>query len=233
MVSGTFNAGAAAANRGGVRALGSVATESIVVTVQEDSSITTTVGTDGSFTLRGLPTGSFTLVFTLEGDVIGEMEFDTVAPNQEIVIEVDVVDGEVVLVSEDRKGIGHPGLEIQGLVEQVVELDPTGDSQLRIAGNLVFARPGVTAIRKGNTRMTVSDVIVGLQVHVKGVPHEETPAASDVMAYEIKIQGTALDGETVTICHIPPGNPAKKKTITIGTGAWPAHEKHGDTLGPC
>jgi len=37
----------------------------------------------------------------------------------------------------------------------------------------------------------------------------------------------------VTICHIPPGNPANAHTITVGAPAVPAHLAHGDTLGPC
>jgi hypothetical protein len=31
----------------------------------------------------------------------------------------------------------------------------------------------------------------------------------------------------ITICH------KGKNTITISQAAWPAHKKHGDTLGPC
>ncbi len=46
------------------------------------------------------------------------------------------------------------------------------------------------------------------------------------------------DGEVppvgkVTICHIPPGNPSNRKTLTIDGSAWPAHKAHGDTMGPC
>jgi hypothetical protein len=38
----------------------------------------------------------------------------------------------------------------------------------------------------------------------------------------------------VTICHIPPGNPANRHTITIDRSALEAHiNNHGDTLGPC
>ena len=37
----------------------------------------------------------------------------------------------------------------------------------------------------------------------------------------------------VTICHTPPGNPAKAKTLSIGAAAVPAHLAHGDILGPC
>jgi hypothetical protein len=41
-----------------------------------------------------------------------------------------------------------------------------------------------------------------------------------------------VDGK-VTICHIPPGNPNKMKTLTIGADSVPDHLGHGDTLGPC
>ena len=34
-------------------------------------------------------------------------------------------------------------------------------------------------------------------------------------------------GKKVTICH------KGKKTISIGKSAWPAHQRHGDTLGTC
>ena len=34
-------------------------------------------------------------------------------------------------------------------------------------------------------------------------------------------------GKKVTICH------KGKKTITISKSAWPAHQRHGDTLGSC
>jgi hypothetical protein len=37
----------------------------------------------------------------------------------------------------------------------------------------------------------------------------------------------------VTICHIPPGNPANAHTITVGVPALKAHLKHGDTKGAC
>lgn len=35
------------------------------------------------------------------------------------------------------------------------------------------------------------------------------------------------NGKKITICH------DGKNTITISVNAWPAHKKHGDTLGPC
>ncbi|MDB5048827.1 MAG: putative lipoprotein [Fibrobacteres bacterium] len=37
----------------------------------------------------------------------------------------------------------------------------------------------------------------------------------------------------VTICHIPPGNPANAHSITVGSPAVPAHLAHGDYIGAC
>jgi hypothetical protein len=39
--------------------------------------------------------------------------------------------------------------------------------------------------------------------------------------------------DKVTICHIPPENPANAHEITVGASAVPAHLDHGDTLGAC
>ncbi|AFE06254.1 putative lipoprotein [Corallococcus coralloides DSM 2259] len=53
-------------------------------------------------------------------------------------------------------------------------------------------------------------------------------------------EAPAADGGTepgglgrVTICHIPPGNPANAHSITVGLPAVAAHLRHGDTLGAC
>ncbi|WP_147446479.1 hypothetical protein [Corallococcus sp. CA047B] len=37
----------------------------------------------------------------------------------------------------------------------------------------------------------------------------------------------------ITLCHIPPGNPANAHTVTVGLPAMSAHLRHGDTLGAC
>ncbi|HEY5691857.1 MAG TPA: hypothetical protein VIS49_10400, partial [Cyclobacteriaceae bacterium] len=43
----------------------------------------------------------------------------------------------------------------------------------------------------------------------------------------------AGEEDKITICHHPPGNRQNFQTLTIPASAWPAHEKHGDTKGPC
>ena len=46
--------------------------------------------------------------------------------------------------------------------------------------------------------------------------------------------GAAGQGTTkVTICHIPPGNPANAHSITVGAPAVRAHLAHGDSVGAC
>jgi hypothetical protein len=37
----------------------------------------------------------------------------------------------------------------------------------------------------------------------------------------------------VTLCHVPPGNPANAHTISVGAPAVRAHLHHGDHLGAC
>ena len=46
-------------------------------------------------------------------------------------------------------------------------------------------------------------------------------------------QGRGNGQQKVAICHIPPGNRANAKTLTLPQPAVEAHLAHGDTLGPC
>ena len=55
------------------------------------------------------------------------------------------------------------------------------------------------------------------------------------------LSGDELNGATsedssgkITICHVPPGNPANAHTIVVGASAWKGHSRHpGDHLGAC
>jgi prepilin-type N-terminal cleavage/methylation domain-containing protein len=38
--------------------------------------------------------------------------------------------------------------------------------------------------------------------------------------------------DRLTVCHYPPGG-GKPKTLHLPESAWPAHQGHGDTIGPC
>lgn len=55
------------------------------------------------------------------------------------------------------------------------------------------------------------------------------------------LSGDELNGATaedasgkITICHVPPGNPANAHTLIVGAPAWKGHSRHpGDHLGAC
>lgn len=144
---------------------------------------------DGRFVLRGLPEGGFTLVFFADGAEIGQIAFAEVKPNQAITLTVAITGSTVTVVEERRNGIGHGDLEIQGRVEQIVVVNPAGDSKFVIDGKTVIARPGTTAIREGNRARVAAEIELGRQVHVKGVWQAAVPPApQEVLAWEIKLQ---------------------------------------------
>lgn len=160
----------------------------ITITVQEAPAITTTIsGEGGTFTLVGLPEGSFTLVFSSGGVPLGTITFSGVNANQQITITVQISGTAITLLEQRRNGIGHGDVEIEGQIESVLVLDPAGESRFLIDGHTVVVRPGETSIRHGHTRLTVADLIVGLEVHVKGVWLPAEGTTQPVLAREIKL----------------------------------------------
>jgi hypothetical protein len=129
----------------------------------------------------------------------------------------------VVVVDEKRTGIGHGDTEIEGQVEQVLILNPAGDSRFLINGRTVVARPGQTAIREGNTAKSVIDVTVGRQVHVKGTFMDPEKGVTPVLASEITLQGPEASpspgpspGST---CFAPGANAEVEGKITAKGGS--------------
>jgi hypothetical protein len=59
-------------------------------------------------------------------------------------------------------------------------------------------------------------------------------ALAAVAALIILTPAASAQGEKVTICHIPPGNPANAHSITISVSALQTHiDQHGDSIGEC
>lgn len=54
-----------------------------------------------------------------------------------------------------------------------------------------------------------------------------------VTAVVVCVGMTVQAGDKVTICHVPPGNPANHHTITVSVNALQAHLDHGDLAGSC
>lgn len=69
----------------------------------------------------------------------------------------------------------------------------------------------------------------------KDMPPADPRPCSDGSAKGRSHTGMAPNrsGSKVTICHIPPGNPANAQTIVVGAAAVKAHLAHGDKPGAC
>lgn len=252
------------------------------VSLQERPSIAVTVGADGTFVLEGLPAGSWTLVFVRDGQVVGEIRFQSVRRNQELTIVVSLTaNGEVVLVQERRdvvasfegecpRGAGfwcqnkdgkNPNLtavqftqfaeDAAALAGQATVLtDPaaiaaavcnTGDQLLRQLATLSLNVAAGTLDLSGEVQ-TAFNAAVAVANDPNATRDQRNEAkdaleqinegeSEDCLADDPDAQ-PPLTGK-ITICHIPPGNPAAKHTLTIDGSAWPAHLAHGDTEGPC
>ena len=209
----------------GAASVRSTSAAAMTVVVLENPAITTTVGADGRFTLRGLPEGTFTLIFS-DGVEVGRLTFSEVKPNQALTVTVSLTGGSVTLIEERRNGIGHGDLEIEGRVEQVIVATTAGDSRFVIAGKTVIARPGQTAIREGNRARSVTELLVGQQVHVKGVwLAATTAAAQEVLAWEIKLQGgVQVPDQPGRACLINGGRAGEGIELEgrVASGAYPA-----------
>ena len=84
--------------------------------------------------------------------------------------------------------------------------------------------------------MRIAAVVAALLLCACGGGQDRSSSDGAVERELAKAQSAAAaspDGK-VTICHIPPGNPANAHTITVGIAAVPAHlALHGDTIGEC
>jgi len=60
-----------------------------------------------------------------------------------------------------------------------------------------------------------------------------TATATVTIIYNEEEENNSNPEQKITICHIPPGNNGNPQTIEIPLSAWPAHQAHGDVLGPC
>ena len=146
--------------------------------------------------------------------------------------------GEVILLEETRTGIDHDELEFNGPAYDVSPESNPMNGSLNVNQYYVVSRAGQTSIRKGNRSLTLENIEEGAQVKVRGILETViVNGKQQVFAQEIKLQDEdeddVDDDGKITICHIPPGNPDNKKTITISLSAWPAHRAHGDTEGAC
>jgi hypothetical protein len=73
------------------------------------------------------------------------------------------------------------------------------------------------------TQFASLDKLVISLAYVGSTPTDPNPA----------VAGNGSGGKKVTICHVPPGNPANAHTLSVSINAVDAHLAHGDLLGEC
>jgi hypothetical protein len=57
---------------------------------------------------------------------------------------------------------------------------------------------------------------------------EDLPQRGQLPGDEVETVGR------ITICHVPPGNPANAHTLNVSVNGWNGHQRHkGDYAGPC
>jgi hypothetical protein len=63
--------------------------------------------------------------------------------------------------------------------------------------------------------------------------HGDTQGPCPIIPLEQEPPKESTPEKKIVICHYPPGNQKNPQQLTIPESAWPAHQKHGDKLGPC
>jgi uncharacterized protein YndB with AHSA1/START domain len=215
---------------GRVLSVTGTATGPIVVRLLAEPGINSAVDEAGGFILRGLTPGLHTLDFTRGSQNLGRIVFDQVVSGQHVAIEVRVIDDDAVLVAEDRRGADNTGVEVLGTVENILTVSTTGDSRFVVASRSILARPAATIVRDARNRGSVENLSLGRAVRVRGAN-----IAAEVLAYEVKLLGALGEpaDPPLTICHSPPGQAARAKTVAIAESAWLSHQSHGDREGDC
>jgi hypothetical protein len=157
-------------------------TMTVVVLDESGSEVGRAEVEGGTFTLRGLPEGRFAVEFYQGSTKVGSLVFDSVLPNQQIAITVELSNGTIRLLEEKRTGIGHGDVELEGIASSIqIAGDPMTGS-LRVDRQLVTTRAAETSIRKENERLTLQDLSSGDRVHVKGVWETAADGTQSVFA---------------------------------------------------
>ncbi|KAG2479188.1 MAG: hypothetical protein NPMRTH1_80004 [Nitrosopumilales archaeon] len=136
--------------------------------------------------------------------VEGEVGVEETEEEAEEEEEVEAEEEEIEIEVEIEDGIAKIEVEFDG---QELEFELEETDRDSIIDEIIE--------RTGLTREQIEDVIK-FEVEEEDQEERERPF-----------------GEKEVICHIPPGNPSKAHTITVGGHAVDRHLAHGDVIGPC
>jgi hypothetical protein len=82
-------------------------------------------------------------------------------------------------------------------------------------------------------RAGVGVIVVAAALAAAGVLVGVGVAKTSLKPADLGTTTTVPSSGKVTICHKTHSKKHPQVTITISVSAWPAHQKHGDTLGAC
>jgi len=195
----------------------------VTVRVSGTDKATTTDGS-GSFTLTGLSVGPLTLEFD-RADIHarGQVTLSTGGVNA---MTISIVGSRAI-----ASGIGHAGEEMEGLVQA---LDAGGGTLTVLdqrLGALVVHVDADTVVRRGDTVITLSQIQVGMRVHVKALQQDDgSYLATEVLLQNENVGGMREVSGTVSSVDSSAGSfglDASGTSVTIQTDASTHYQKRG------
>jgi hypothetical protein len=133
--------------------------------------------------MTGLPDRAVDLTFQREDDQINA-RLAAVAPGPQVVVELSKNQAR-----RRGRGVGHPGMEIEGVVKSFA----TGSLVVTSPrlGDVTVVVDDKTVIRKGNQTLATDALVAGVRVHVKA----SVATDGTKTAVEIKIQNGNGEGD--------------------------------------
>lgn len=173
-----------------VRPEASTSPANIVVRV-ESSNATAQTDATGKFTLTGVPPGTDTLSFD-RADVHARASVQVPAGST-VSVTVSIHGNQATIVPG-----GHPGVEIEGLVQTV----DAGGGTLTVAdqrlGTVTIATNDTTSIRHGAVAITLAQITAGMRVHVKATDQGDgTYLATEILVQDLDIGGSQTVNGTI------------------------------------
>jgi hypothetical protein len=179
----------------------------------------------GNFTLNGVPTGTVEMEFA-RSDINARAPVALVSGTNQITA---AVHGSTAVITPR----GHAGEEIEGLVQST----NAGGGSLVVLdqrlGAVTAKTDSSTLIRRGNTVILLSQIQIGMRVHVKALLQGD----GTYLATEILLQDQNIGGEREGVGSVTSVEAGTKSfvvttvsgPITVKTGASTTFKKKGST----
>jgi hypothetical protein len=205
----------------GLQTRGGIALGGVTVRVSGTDRSTSTDGS-GSFTLTGVPVGAVELEFE-RADIHARAQITLAAGTHSMTFSIV---GSRAIASPQ----GHAGEEIDGLVQAL----DAGAGTLTVLdqrlGAVRIVTDGDTVVRRGDAAVALSDIQVGVRVHVKALAQDDgTYLATEIVLQDQNVGGMREVSGTVSSVDANAGSFVVDAgtSITIDTDARTDFKKRG------